>query len=184
MTTEEQISIMQAFVEGKQIQWRCCQTYNDWTNTNEPIWNWEELEYRIKPDPNLPKTWEEFCETHPIIQENEAYINNCSKVIGYNGYKGHIRVPERDKNIMPNKEVAESVLALCQLIQLRDCYNEGWKPDWCNKEDKYVIYVSKGELVVKSLNSVQFVLTFKTETLRDEFFKNFKELIEVAKELI
>jgi len=26
------------------------------------------------------------------------------------------------------------------LIQLRDCYNDGWKPDWNGLSNKFVIY--------------------------------------------
>lgn len=50
-TTEEKIAIMQAFVEGKIIE--SSKRGNDnWTRFPcEPNWNWDDLDYRIKQEP-------------------------------------------------------------------------------------------------------------------------------------
>lgn len=74
----------------------------------------------------LPKSWEEFCENNPI-RWGETIIYNNSKEIMALGVGDN-----RDssiKNILPNKATAEAFLALMQLIQLRDYYRLGWKPD-------------------------------------------------------
>lgn len=96
-----------------------------------------DTEYRIvKKERVLPETWEEFCELYPIRNE-EYFIAGGSDIVKTN-YKN--RLPHNDKNILPSKEKAEAILALCQLIQLRDCYNDSWKPSWDNNhDDKYVI---------------------------------------------
>ena len=39
--------------------------------------------------------------------------------------------------------MAEAFLALMQLIQLRDCYRQEWKPIWEKNENNYCIYQSK-----------------------------------------
>lgn len=58
-TTQEKIAVMQAFVEGKEIQqrpWRLrigAAPADDkiWEDSLFPSWNWSIIEYRIKPEP-------------------------------------------------------------------------------------------------------------------------------------
>ena len=57
----------------------------------------------------LPKTWEEFCETHPI-QEGEAYINNVSTLDLLNHGNRDART---DRNIKKKKKMAKAMCALC-----------------------------------------------------------------------
>lgn len=130
----------------------------------------------------LPKTWEEFCKNNPI-KDGEYYITA-------NGYISKSIIDNRedgDQNLLPNKETAEAMLALCQLIQLRDCYNDGWKPDWKDKTSgnyKYCIEVDSDNIVFENWYAVQRILVFKTRELRSEFFNNFKDLINIAKPLL
>lgn len=128
----------------------------------------------------LPKTWEEFCETHPV-KNGEAYISADSSILMGDG----IRFVNAGRNYLPNKEIAEAFLALMQLIQLRDLYNGDWKPDWKNEhEKKYVILVCRDKVETYRTETANKVLAFKTEKLRDQFFNNFRYLIEIAKPLI
>lgn len=76
------------------------------------------------------------------------------------------------------------MVALCQLIQLRDCYNDGWIPDWTKVYDKYCIYPTKNYICIGINTCVSRILAFKTEAIRDEFLNNFKDLIEIAKHLL
>lgn len=50
MTTEEKISVMQAYVEGKKIQVKawCASEWKDCIF--EPKWYWESCDYRVKPE--------------------------------------------------------------------------------------------------------------------------------------
>lgn len=51
MTTKEKIEVMQAYADGKGIQhsWK---NKGSWIDVvNEPIWDWEAFDYRIKPEP-------------------------------------------------------------------------------------------------------------------------------------
>lgn len=53
MTTKEKIEIMNAFLEGKAIQWKSYWSdWKDWKGKNlaEPDWAWNAIEYRIKPE--------------------------------------------------------------------------------------------------------------------------------------
>lgn len=98
---------------------------------------------------------------------------------------GNKRWEDQDQNLLPSKSDAEGILALIQLIQLRDCYNNGWKPDWENGQNaKYTIYCIANSIATGTNNTNLRVLSFKTRELRDEFLTNFEDLIETAKDFI
>ena len=141
-----------------------------------------DIEYKIvKKEKFLPKTWEEFCKLNPV-KETEQFITVTSKIYCPGGFRE--RYKDTDKNLLPSEEKAEAVLALCQLIQLRDYYNDGWKPDWENpSKEKYTIYYNT-DYFDKCTNYIRArVLAFKSPELRDAFFDNFKDLIEKLKPL-
>ena len=46
--TEDCIKVMQAYVEGKQIQYKDDEV---WIDIENPDWDWHNWEYRIKPEP-------------------------------------------------------------------------------------------------------------------------------------
>lgn len=76
-------------------------------------------------------------------------------------------------------------LALCQLIQLRDCYNDGWQPDWTNGNiTKYCITYNADRMITVEFYTKHCILAFKTKELRDEFYSNFIDLIKTAKPLL
>lgn len=131
----------------------------------------------------LPKTWIEFCETYPR-RKGEYWIGDDSQINSIYNSTGCDRRPVGDSNLLPNVEYAKAMLALCKLIQLRDCYNDGWQPDWSNDNSKYIIYASINQLIEDIGVNVHHILAFKTRKLRDEFLNNFKDLIETAEPLI
>lgn len=143
-------------------------------------------EYKVvKNDKKLPDTWEEFCEMNPIKNE-EAYVSSNGNIIVIEGIiiKSKIRYPEQFCNFLPSKEKAEAILALCQLIQLRDCYNDGWVPDWKNiGENKYVVFPFEDGWIRDRFTGSQRVFAFKSEELRDKFLENFRDLLDKIKPL-
>ena len=78
--------------------------------------------------------------------------------------------------------------SLYKLIICRDVYwfmSDDWKPDYTNvTEKKYSIWVDCGEIKKGVFTTTQMVLAFPTEEIRDEFYENFKDLIEECKELL
>lgn len=128
-----------------------------------------------KIERELPKSWEELHMIKGWFVENGSGIyefENCFTI-------------SKNRNLFPTKEEAEACVALAQLCQLRDRYNDGWKPDWNNgKEYKYSIVINNGRPFVETYFNVQKVLSFKTEELRDKFLENFRGLIETAKPLL
>ena len=129
--------------------------------------------------PQLPKTWEEFCNNYPV-KKGECFIN----------YSSHIAEPDctdrgkySDKNMLPSKRAAEQHLALMQLYQLRDCYRQGWEPDW-NGYSKYAIVKNRGKYDVFTSKWTSRFLTFQDMETAKEFLTNFRELIEQTGDLI
>lgn len=125
---------------------------------------------------DLPKSWEELGEI------KGWYVDSFSDLMPWGEGSGN---KEKDKNIFPTKEEAEACVALSQLCQLRDRYNEGWKPNWNSvAETKYVIEIFKNNIAKNIYGGKHRILAFKTEELRDKFLENFRDLIEIAKPLL
>lgn len=67
----ECIKVMQAYVEGKQIQYVDSET-EDWADIESPIWNWDTYDYRIKPEPeyrpfkDADECWQEMLKHQPF----------------------------------------------------------------------------------------------------------------------
>lgn len=126
----------------------------------------------------LPKTWEEFCENYPV-KSDEYLIDSW----------GNFTIPSETERYLtrflaPNKETAEAFIALMQLIQLRDCYRQGWKPDWKDGSKKHCIVAYDSYMLKETYLKLNTTLSFQSEEIRDKFMKNFSDLIEKAKELI
>ena len=127
-----------------------------------------------KVEKELPKSWEDLYEV------GGWFVDFHSKVVT----SGSMRTADSVKNIFPTKEEAEACLALAQLCQLRDRYNNGWKPCWNTDTMKHCIYVSKGEIRGGHQFENSRILTFEKREIRDKFLENFKDLIEIAKPLL
>lgn len=128
----------------------------------------------------LPKSWEEYCKQNPIV-DWEYFINERSEI---DEIRKRERNPLTDMSTIQLREMAIAFLALMQLIQLRDCYRQGWTPDWKNNENKFVIEIIDGEITTYWDNRRSRILSFQSIEVRDKFLENFRELIEKAKELI
>jgi len=124
---------------------------------------------------DLPKSWEEL----EFI--DGFFVSSLSDIakIGNNTTND-----KNNKNVFPTKEEAKACLALAQLCQLRDRYNDGWKPCWNTDTMKHCIYVSKGEIRGGHQFENSRILTFEKREIRDKFLENFKDLIEIAKPLL
>lgn len=65
MTTQEKIEVMKAYTEGKQIQLKILGNWKDWHDGQDPEWNWEANEYRIKPE----STYRPYRNTAELIED-------------------------------------------------------------------------------------------------------------------
>ena len=130
--------------------------------------------------PQFPKTWEEFCKQN-MIKKSEYYLNPSSCILKLRDDKREVF---SDRNVLPTRQAAEAHLALMQLHQLRDCYREGWEPNWNNDCNKYIIVKNRDKYVVFGGNWTNQFLSFQDRERAEEFLTNFRELIEKAGDLI
>lgn len=93
---------------------------------------------------------------------------------------------ETSKHIWPDRKYAEAALALSQLLRLRNAYNnleggDGKITHW------YYIWLMSNNQLATAFNEKKYVvkqLTFKSLDLCENFLKNNKELLEIAKPLL
>lgn len=138
----------------------------------------------------LPKTWEEFCNMKPL-DELKIYINDNSEYIEIKD-DGVTRRPYEDKNVLPSIKAAKQHLALMQLHQLRDCYRQGWMPDYTRISNKFCIvhyfdFYSNTydyKIIAYLYTSLHHFLSFQSKEIAEEFLNNFKDLIKQAGDLI
>lgn len=89
---------------------------------------------------------------------------------------------------------ARELGALQKLLVCRDCYwhlygksmnNGDWVPDWNDSNTlKYVIIGHGNDIYLTTRLNETCVLAFPTEEMRDVFYENFKNLIDIAKPLL
>ena len=130
----------------------------------------------------LPKTWGEFCKMKKP-NKSEAYINNGSECVEL-GDPSEKRLYQGDRNVLPSKKAAEQHLALMQLHQLRDCYRQGWEPNWRNTSSKHCIRKQGNSYIIVCCGISVTFLSFQSREIAYQFLTNFRELIEQAGDLI
>ena len=125
-----------------------------------------------KDKKQYPKDYLECCE---VMYKNP--VENYGKCIVKinDGYKGY------------------EIQTLQKLIFCRDAYwklygeemglSEPWEPDW-NIRGYYAIARSYGDIVKTSNYNCDLTFVFPTEEMRDAFYENFKEEIEICKKLL
>lgn len=128
----------------------------------------------------LPKTWVGYCENNYRIG---YYLDSGSRIGSFNesAHNDKLR-PTSDKNTLESEENAEAILALCQLIRLRDEYN-GHEPINYEEEEHfpYVIVNDYDYYKIVAANKCKMykhLFVFHNEKLAQEFLKNFKPLLD------
>ena len=72
--TRRRIEVMQAFVDGKEIQARPYEG-GIWSSVNFPEWKWHRNDYRIKPEPR--EGWVRISDLHHKVDFCDG---NCIRV--------------------------------------------------------------------------------------------------------
>jgi len=127
-----------------------------------------------------PYTFQGFEQKAPTLTYEEA-VKWLESTEGTNIMKDSVFLTKGNYYTNLNK----CTEALKKLIILRDYYNEGWQPDWNNRQrDKFGIMVDKNMLCKESFQSNNKPLVFKSREIRDRFFEEQRELLEIAKPLL
>lgn len=132
---------------------------------------WAEI---LPAKPKYPTKIEEVKGRNWIINTNRCAIKKGSII-------------DSESFLLSSQPRAKAFLALMQLVELRDAWNkvDGFVVDWKdNKQFKYCIILSHGNLSFKKQSNHQNVLYFSTWETRELFYDTFRPLIEEAKELI
>lgn len=80
--TKAAATVMQAFAEGKTIQLRRHGTNNKWTIiTGNPLWNWDDFDYRVKPEPEV--VYLQIPSGHVSLTSSGWCFSNSKQVEGY-----------------------------------------------------------------------------------------------------
>lgn len=110
--TREKIAVMQAYADGKKIEFdaESKDVWESWESREEPNWNWEENDYRIKPEPKY-RPYKYAGECFADVKKHGGWIRakhfDEYFHIGCSGDGFVIMVASGDKNSM-NGNVAES----------------------------------------------------------------------------
>lgn len=128
---------------------------------------------KVIQEKQLPKSWEELDSVKGYWIDEFSNIQDCFCLPSDN-----------NRNIFSKKEEALAAIALAQLSQLKKAYNGDWTPDYTDNEFKFSIFIDSERFQLGVSKSTRTFLTFKTAELRDEFSRNFKELILTAKPLL
>ena len=96
--TADYIKVMQAYVEGKQIQYKDDEV---WIDIDDPDWDWHNWEYRVKPEPNYrpfknaEECWQEMRKHQPfgwIKDKEDGHYSMVTTVDAFYDDKNYIKI--------------------------------------------------------------------------------------------
>jgi len=75
-TTEEMIEVMQAFIDGKKIEWSDKDEPDRWYSSSVPSWNFGFTNFRVAEEPRIPDSidWSHVADEYicHAVDENEV----------------------------------------------------------------------------------------------------------------
>lgn len=132
--------------------------------------------YAVRKQPQYPKTYEE-----------------CCKVLGADPSRIIVLSNRKDIIHEENKHCFE-MYNLYQLLICRDTYwkiageemglGKPWEPYWTIYKHKFCLGTDKDKIIEECVTTGNRILAFPTAEMRNAFFDNFKDLIEIVKELL
>lgn len=140
----------------------------------------------FKEKDTKPRSWEEYlCKgNHP---NKLWFINPTYKITdGIGSTAGNIKDCDLNKShcymsaYLPSKELAESFLAMMQLMSLRQAWIEGWDSNQLG----YAIMLDVKRDIIVSYSIYYKTLTFPDRNMAVDFMNCFKDLLKIAKPLI
>ena len=130
----------------------------------------------------FPKTWD-------IKNKTKIYFVTADSNI----QQVHFFKDKHYRNSYPTQKLAEQSIIFAQLILIREEYrrielhnNPNLRPiDWCDSAvSKYAVSVNKNNLVHSSWLNMHAIFSFLLPSTRNEFMKNFGDMILECKDLL
>ena len=155
--------------------WECPQGYQ-FVDENGNVINAQKIVLE-KKEKMYPKTYEECCEILGVDPDNFLAITNC--------YESEVEITDYERSL------SSKFVSLWGLLVCRDAYwkiageemgmGKPWEPTM-----ETVYCISRNDNVIKCSyrGGKSNILEFPTPEMRDAFYENFKELIEICKELL
>ncbi len=84
-------------------------------------------------------------------------------------------------------DLSDDMCKFISLIEARNAYwkvDGNWKPDWKASGAKYILFNYRGVIDCGSREFDPCILAFRTSEIRNEFYKNFRDLVESCKDYI
>lgn len=117
--------------------------------------------------------------------EQKVLVPDSEEALDWLDNNKNYKTVFEDERTYISKEICDASEALRKLIILREYYNEGWQPIWDDRSSlKFCIITHTNKLDKDTSFKISRVMTFKTEEIRDEFFEEQRELLEIAKPLL
>lgn len=117
----------------------------------------------------------------PIKPKYPTTYEECREILG----------EQADVTYGYNRDILHNLQVL---LVCRDAYwkiygkqmglGKPWKPDWLDETTKYGIYAYQNTIIKDNVIRTNRTLVFPTPEMQDDFYKNFKDLIEQCKELL
>lgn len=123
-----------------------------------------------------PKNWEDLKELSGNYINKDSIIQTACEC----------STNAVNKNVVPTESLAKAILALCQLLQLRNyvwkniCNNYTFKPG----NNAFVVATNNNNFIVYFIGEGNRILVFPTRLIAEKFLNQYKDLIEEAKELL
>ena len=144
------------------------------------------------------------CPDGYIFKDENGNVINATKIVLEKKKKEYPKTYEECEKILGLEDsIIEGCLgyeykllnAFQKLLMCRDAYwkiageemglGKPWEPDWDAKDNHfYTIHTFNGKIECSATAHRNAVLIFPTAEMRDAFYENFKELIEICKELL
>lgn len=130
----------------------------------------QEKIYFKKKNSNFLETWES------LRSINGYYVSSSCEIREYSSDSPQYN----NKNTFPSKATANAGgILLPMLLQLRNKYRQGWKPDWYNlNQYKYYIQPRKDELLIGSTKSYPEIFAFQSKEIAQQFLDNFRNMLK------
>ncbi len=135
-----------------------------------------------KKEKTFPKTWEEFCNNYPV-KPTECYFGRKGEI--YRAAEIIDDYTRLDEDWCTSGEEACAFIALIKLRQLRKAWIGDWKQTKGNKVAG-IFYSTYEDRITTSSGDFwsNVTLSFPSLDMANEFLDCFKDLCEIAKELL